>query len=360
MITYQCNLDCQYCYIGEKKAKFMDLKTAQRILRPILESQGDRLTVILAGAEPLTVFPMIARLVQWAERGNWKRPVHFFGSTNGTLLDDEKKKWFQKHRDMVTLGLSYDGMPQIQNANRTPGGQTVNLDFFQSLWPRQQVQMTVAENSVCEMAEGVIFLLEKGFYVNANVAYEEKEWSNAGLRMYSRQLELLSEYYLSHPEKPFIKQFCHSFRHYVWNLRNNPRQERVCGAGGGYFVFDTDGTRYPCHMLSPLVLTESELADLEAAVTEESEFSDPVCQGCAYISECPSCMGCNFRFRGKKALRDRTHCCLMRLEVRNYLKFRLNQLKAMEKLSEEERQELQYMVILDRWERENGERYLHS
>ncbi len=358
LVTYACNLDCRYCYIEKKKEKYMNFETAKEILLPLLQKEGPSLTVMILGGEPLLAFPLIRELVEWTEQSVWKRPVWFFASTNGTLLDEEMKQWFREHADRIALGLSYDGLPECQNHNRTPKKQRIDLGFFRSQWPQQEIQMTVTADSVSQMADGVIYLLEQGFHVHANVAYEQKDWPDESLWEYSHQLERLSVYYREHPQQPLIRQFWHPIGRYVKNLRQPVENGRACGAGDGYFVYDMDGKVYPCHMFSPLVLDSKQLKSREAQISDASIISDSRCFGCPYAEECATCIGCNFRFRGKKQMRDYTHCCIMHIEVRNYLKFLAKQLKAAQSLNRNQQAQWKLLRVLTQWERENGVKYL--
>ena len=42
LMTYRCNLDCQYCYIKTKRSKDMTLEKAQQILEPFLMKGNKR------------------------------------------------------------------------------------------------------------------------------------------------------------------------------------------------------------------------------------------------------------------------------------------------------------------------------
>ena len=301
---------------------------AQSILHPILETIGDTLMVTLMGAETLMAESMIRQLVEWVEQGNWKRKCLFFGSTNGTLLTSELKKWFFEHRKTITLGLSYDGTPHTQENNRGTALGSIDLAFFRNTWPQQKVQMTINAESVYSMAEGVIYLLEQGFLVNANVAYEAKNWPRKSLQEYYRQLRILSNYYLEHPNIEPIYQFVHSLNEYAQNIQDLPKQKQMCGAGDGFWVFDVDGRYYPCHMLSPLVLNSKQLKKLESKCFGCSEdFSDPRCRVCPFVTDCPTCIGCNFIYRGDLRKRELTHCCLMEMEVKATMKLELQKMK---------------------------------
>ena len=58
-----------------------------------------------------------------------------------------------------------------------------------------------------------------------------------------------------------------------------------------------------------------------------TDFSDPKCIRCPYVSSCPTCIACNYLYRGKFQKRDDTHCKIMRLEVKAYIKKEILRLK---------------------------------
>ena len=218
LMTYRCNLDCSYCYIKNKLNKDMTLETAKAILEPFLMKDDGWLDIIFVGGETLMATDVIRPLVEWAKNGGYKRHCRFFGSTNGTLLNDELKAWLTEYKDHLILSLSYDGIPSVQKNNR--GCDDIDTDFFIRTWPGQSIQMTVNSNSVEHMAEGVIYLLEKGAIVHPNVAYEDSDWSDDKISEYAVQLRKLIDYYNSHDDLPMITQFVHNVHEYADNIQN--------------------------------------------------------------------------------------------------------------------------------------------
>lgn len=326
LMTYRCNLACRYCYIQKKRDKDMTLEMAQSILEPFLYKSGGLLTIAFMGGETLLAKDVIAPLVEWLETKRWRRRFRVFGSTNGTLLTSSLKDWLSTHRSTFTLGLSYDGVPSSQIKNR--GKDNIDIDFFLNTWPRQPIQMTINPQTVNKMAEGVIYLLERGAIVHPNVAFENYEWASSSISEYGRQLSILLRYYTEHPEKPKIVQFVHDLNEYANRIDSHKVQKTVCGAGNGFKVFDVDGISYPCHILSPLVLEGIKLNEIQNGVMNTiTDFSDPKCSKCPYISSCPTCMACNYLYRGKFQKRDETHCKLMKLEVKAYIKMEVERIK---------------------------------
>lgn len=331
LMTYRCNLDCKYCYISTKRAKDMTLEKAQHILEPFL-MKGNKLDIIFVGGETLLAINVIIPLVEWVKNNEWKSQYRFFGSTNGSLLTPKIKDWLTQNKDIVTLGLSYDGIPATQVDNR--GTDDIDLDFFISTWPYQPIQMTINSQSVSNMAEGIIYLLDKGAAVHPNVAFEEVEWGDEDIAEYGRQMNKLIPYYMLHKDAFRISQFSHNLNEYARNINRYKEQMEVCGAGHGYQVFDTDGISYPCHILSPLVLRGSKLQKIKEGLFSRTEsFADDRCITCPYTSSCPTCMACNYLYRGCFQKRDSTHCRIMRTEVRACIKMEVQNLKQKKELA---------------------------
>lgn len=335
LMTYRCNLNCKYCYIQHKQSKDMTLEMAQSILEPFLLQNGDMLTIVLMGAETLMAIDVIKELIAWLKSSEWNRPFRVFGSTNGTLLSEDIKFWIEQHVDIFTLGLSYDGLPSTQNANR--GNNNIDLDFFIHTWPNQPIQMTINAASVGKMADGIIHLINKGAKVHPNVAYEDKEWPEDAIAEYGRQLYKLIEYYQENPYAPPITPLIHDLNTYAYCIDNPQPQLEVCGAGKGFCVFDIDGQSYPCHLFSPLVLSKTKLEAIRSfEVFNNVDLPDSECTNCPYSTECPTCKGCNYLYRNAIWHRDKTHCRLMKLDVKACIKMEVKRIKKIKHLTPED------------------------
>lgn len=339
LTTYRCNLDCKYCYIHAKRNKDMTLEMAQTILEPFLLKKEGRLDIAFMGGETLLAIDVIKPLVEWAGKKSWNRPYRFFGSTNGTLLTSELKQWLKAHKNTLTLGLSYDGLPVSQINNR--GNDSIDIDFFIDTWPKQPIQMTINTETVNQMANGVIYLLKKGAMVHPNVAFEEFEWPREKIVEYGRQLNKLIYFYNSHENMPLITQFLHNLNEYADSIGKHVNQPQICGAGYGFQVFDTDGQSYPCHILSPLVLKGEKLKRIEdGLLSETKDFADPDCTTCPYSSSCPTCIACNYLYRDRLQKRDKTHCEIMKTEVKAYIKKEVLRLTAKKELTPKDATEI--------------------
>ena len=350
LMTYRCNLNCKYCYIKSKRNKDMSLEMAKTILEPFLMKQAGPVDITFMGGETLMAINVIKPLVEWAKQNKWNRKYRFLGSTNGTLLNDELKQWFYDNRRYVILGLSYDGIPSAQTANR--GCDDIDVEFFIRTWPKQPIQMTINTDTVSQMAKGVIYLLEKGAVVHPNVAFEAEEWPDIKISEYARQLNCLIDFYDSHRDYPIISQFSHNLIEYSNCIDTPQSQHGVCGVGNGFQLFDTDGQSYPCHMLSPLVLQGDKLRKIqEGIIAQITDFADPRCSQCPYQLSCATCIGCNYIHRGDIRRRDETHCKIMKVEVKAFIKKEVRRLLSMPRISPAEAAEIDAITKLQDYER---------
>lgn len=330
----------------------MTLNMAQKVLEPYLLKNDGYVNIALMGGETLAAFDVLKPLVEWIENGEWPSRYRLFGNTNGTMLNDEMRKWFKEHSSSITLGLSYDGLPESQENNRTL--MPVDIDFFIKTWPKQTIQMTVNTETVNRMAEGVIYLVERGARVHPNVAYEKNEWRDEDIAEYRRQLDILADYYNRRPELPKISQFDHFLQTYADGIDNPQHQQQICGAGRRFHVYDVDGKVYPCHLLSPLVLSQDKLQPISDGLIEKAKsFADPKCERCPFVSLCPTCIGCNYIYRGSLQKRDSTHCRVMREEVKAFIRKEVRRLSKVHPLTPEDAADIDAITKLIKYFKSN-------
>ncbi len=318
IITHQCNLNCVYCYESYKSDKSMPIQTAKQAIESefdfVARSQEfDELAIDFMGGEPLLRFDLIREIAEWV----WSvpRPVPFvlFSTTNGTLLDEPMKRWFRQHKERYYLSLSLDGTPEMHNTNRGHSFDQIDLDFFQENWPDQPVKMTVSRESVGSLAEGIIYLQERGFRVGASVG-QGVPWDEESVAEYGRQLHNLAEYYLEHEQVPPVSLLEVPIQRAL--SCQSEGQKKYCGTGTHMVTYDVDGAAYPCHMFSPLVLGACKSNELQSIeFREDVTVTDPRCNDCALRSMCPTCYGLNYKHTGEVSFRDQSLCRLFEVQA---------------------------------------------
>lgn len=316
LISHQCNLDCTYCYVDKspRENDLMSLETAkQAIIDLFSDSFFEEVEISFLGGEPLLYFERIAEIAQWVLDQTWNKPYILFATVNGTLLNDEIKAWFRERRDRFYLCLSYDGKTKAQDINRCGSDNQIDLDFFINTWPDQPVKMSVSEESVPYLAANVIDLHERKVEIDISLALGTPRWRDDSVRLFRKQLDILADYYVSRQELMPIAFLRHDLRG-IWIKEDDHR--RYCGAGKQFSAVYIDGNKYPCHLLSPLVLSDERMKDAEELDVWNTTVDNlPVCRNCMIRRFCPMCIGMNFKQTGNPAIRDINSCMLVKQQI---------------------------------------------
>jgi uncharacterized protein len=121
LLTNQCNLNCDYCYINKRDtpAKRIDLNFAVRGMEDFFSSNNSRWIRFFGEGEPTVEFSLMKKIYESAHEfaGN-KLKVEL--QTNG-LFSEEVTKWISEHVDIVWV--SHDGPHAHDIHRRTIGGQ---------------------------------------------------------------------------------------------------------------------------------------------------------------------------------------------------------------------------------------------
>ena len=270
------------------------------------------------GGEPLLEFDTVKEVVEYATAKEYNKDYIFFITTNGVLLDDERKAWLKDHTDALQMGLSLDGTKAMHDANRNGSFDDIDLDFFREVYPEESVKMTISKLTLPDLCEGVIFAHDRGFEVSCNLAYGI-DWDDAeNQRVFSEQLKKLVEYYLAHPEiKPCSLLDIDRIKSIAAQQENT---YRLCGAGYAMRAYDCDGVCYPCQYFLPVCVGEEKAkASLEldfADIKLRAEQIDDKCKSCYIRNACPTCYGNNYATTGNVYRRDMRICRMNMLQFR--------------------------------------------
>ena len=350
-ITQSCNLNCCYCYEDHKSKNFIDTSVAYHIIDRELSclSKDDEIEIDLFGGEPFVKFDTIKAIADYIDTKYNKHNITLFITTNGTLLDDDSKKWCKDHCKKVKLGLSFDGTPQMQDINRSNSSQLIDLDFFAETYPDQEVKMTISQATLPFLSEGVIFLHNKGFKVSCNLAYG-LDWSEVSNKdILERELMKLINFYLEHKEiSP-----CSILDSPISPIAYAEKVAlRTCGAGWTMVAYDTNGQPYPCQFFMPLSIGVE-----KANAVKDIEFHndvipdnilDPKCVDCILKSVCQRCYGSNYLATGNLYIQDENMCSLTKIiySARAYFKAQLLEQGCYSECSDDEIKTLAKSILL--------------
>lgn len=338
IVTTRCNFQCKYCYVTNHSMEDMTLETAKDAVRDAFAGLAgfDSLEIDLLGGEPLAAFDMIRQLAEWAWSQPWGKPFHFFATTNGSLLDEEMKRWFTANRERFVLCLSYDGTWEGQTVNRA--NMFPDVEYFVHIWPKQTIQMTVSEESVTNLARNVKDIVQRGAKCYVNCAYGQPTWREEGFRDYERQLSALAEFFSQQPELEPVNVLAKRLPEIAALTRQKEGSVNpACGAGKSYYAVAPDGAKYPCQLLSPLALGESQLEELDAwDFWNRTNYAIPNCKHCPFTRSCPACYGAAYIHTGDPFRREYNHCRFFQGELKASIKYQAARLAGRRSFSGEE------------------------
>lgn len=315
-ITDNCNLSCVYCYEHKKSMRNMSFDTAKNILDKELKSgaKTENTYIEFFGGEPFLNFELIKKIVDYV-LSFYKGRIHFFATTNGTLIHGEIKDWLIKYNRYVSVGLSLDGTRTAHNINRSGSFNKIDLKFFLNQYPSQTVKMTISKQSLPYLAESIAYIHSLGFLVECNLAYMVDWTSSDIIPILVEQLNLLIDYYLKNPDAPKCKMLNFHLE-LLSKIEENPGvYVKYCGAASKMRCYDINGNAYPCQLFSPLSAGDRSVKLGEIDIQEEipKSFLDPECASCYYLRICPSCIGSNYLSTGNLYVPDKARCKLYRI-----------------------------------------------
>lgn len=264
--------------------------------------------ITFLGGEPLLNFPVIKEVAEWLWMQDLPIPYTLDITTNGTLLTQEVREWLLANKNRLNVGLSMDGLSDMQKNNRTD--KPIDIDFFVRNWPQLRVNMVLFCDSIHLFADTVLEMKRQGVPFSVAIG-NGFVWSKESVMEYERQLERLIPYYeddLLEARRSGI------FMNPEHCYREIPDEVPLCSPqNSNKICIDAFGRRYGCHLMSPLTLGEQVAAQL--AVVQESADTvptDPRCGSCPLFQTCKSCPAMNLKVCGDVARQAAyTTCCLM-------------------------------------------------
>lgn len=311
LVTYGCNLNCIYCYEPKTLRKKMSFGDAcsyiERTVNNLDVSYGS-FEVQFMGGEPLLAFEVIRQVSEWLWKQSFKTKLtQVFIVTNGTLLDDNMKKWFTANKDRICLGLSFDGDRIMQNMNRSNSSSLVDLSYFVLTWPEQTIKLTVSPLTLNMLYDGVTSLHASGVKkITADLAMGKNvAWNDEYLQILHEQLLRLSRYYISYPDKHPVSLLCLD----IDSVEVVPH-DKPCGCGEDLVCIDVDGKEYACHLFSPITIGEDKAAIASSTLNfvRHEDFVDEICHGCLLQATCTNCPGMNYINTGQVNRQDKFTC----------------------------------------------------
>ena len=320
-LTHRCNLNCVYCYERHDSAHEMNFDVAKTIIDRVshqYDTNNAHIEFLLFGGEPLLRFSLIQSIVQYLRSSAELPHYNVFAPTNGTVLTEDMKTWLRENKDCFVLGLSLDGAKSTQDRNRSNSFDKIDLNFFKTTWPTQNVKMTVSRESICNYANDVIFIHQQGFGINgADFCIATQDWNDTSiLSVFASQMSMLVDFYST--DNNYEKYYNSIFnRDLATCVASNRSREKYCGVGDSLLFYDSDGSAYPCTMLTPMNLTPNQINALQDVDFSNPEhFVDEECfANCLIYPICNKCYAGNYINNGQLNKYSKDACALKEIEA---------------------------------------------
>ena len=361
--TESCNLSCTYCYEINKKSKHLSLDTAKAFIDLLLSSEdpinvkgtpnewildsgiildfigGDSLMNPELLDEILSYFQFKLWDTNHRAKDNWRASI----STNGTLfVRPEVRKFCEKWRATLSLGVSIDGSPSIHDKYRVfPDGSPTSpiiqesWPWFKSLFPEDSLstKATASKATIPFLYDSLVYMHETlGLrWISQNFIMEDMNLTSSDLEELDRQLEKSVYYLLEHKDDLFWSMLRREFTEAKRSEGSDWTSMGTCGSGS-MLALSIDGNIYPCFRWLPHSQPDERKKMIAGTVSDgfnnKSIFDevrtgayrqtcsrDPKCAVCEYESACPYCIAGCYAETGE--FKRQTYICeVIKLQVK--------------------------------------------
>lgn len=305
-VAHDCNLRCKYCFASTgdfgQGRKIMPPEIAKKAIDFVIARSGVRhnIEVDFFGGEPLMAWDTVTQTVDYARslEEKYNKKFRFTITTNGLLLDEDKRKYINENMDNCVLSL--DGRCEVNDAFRKTVAGTGSYDTivpkFKALVDERDPNLdyyargTFTSHNL-DFAEDVLSIADAGFdrlsvepvTADPGCGYDLTEDDLPKIEAeYDRLTDIMLE--RKKEGKPF------TFFHFMVDLDQGPcvvKRLRGCGAGYEYVAVTPDGDIYPCHQFvgkdefkQGSVLDQSFNMDIAQKFAGMNIYSRPKCQKC--------------------------------------------------------------------------------
>lgn len=342
-----CSLACKYCYETKKTPNTLQLPIAKQFIEYILNTPdplgvkgtsdewiiNGNIILDFIGGDALQNPELVDKILQyWILRVHqlnhkWKDKWRICISTNGVEFRNLKaKQLVEKYHDVLSLGISIDGCPEIHNFNRTfnDGSGSMNAilenwDWYRNLYPDASTKSTLNKESIPYLFRSLKYMHEilKINYINQNFIFEDMNLEKSDYEELNRQMSQCIEYVLCHKNDLYWGMISPELRDavsYKENILLNPGQGH-CGAGR-MPALSTSGKIYPCFRFLPHSQTQKDFSvgNVDKVDTQKyhkitqytrEAVSPQICTECEIESGCPWCLAAGL---GVNTPRTTFHC----------------------------------------------------
>lgn len=314
----RCNLHCKYCYETEKNQASMELSVAKNAIRKAFSDlpKGMKLKIEFRGGEPLMEFDFLKTLIEWVLQEYDRNDYFFYAVTNGTMLDQNMKEWFYKHRNIIKLPLSIDGVKAVHDNNRCNSFELIDREFFLRTWSHPYTYTTIIPENAKYIFDSLSFLLDEGFDVRANIEFA-LPWTDEEICELAIGMKKLCDYYENKNDKIYLNFLSpHSFFDYEPVPLKERKRLLICNAGKQRSLCTQNGTMLPCHTFVSSAFSHKTAKNKDFfAMLKNQDLNPPECCKCSFFYLCYICVGFSYAYKGDFKWRNWSMCKITRLRA---------------------------------------------
>lgn len=348
--TEDCNLRCKYCYEINKRNISLSFDYAKKFIDLICSDPNpamldmtnpresfvykDGLIADFIGGDALMNVDLVDKIMSYLiykvystdnENCNaWKNHMRLSLSTNGTLFEQKKVRDFcLKWKEIISLGISIDGCPEIHDKNRImlargPNGEEIGsmqyilkwYDWYKTNFPNEarSTKATCSKDSIPYLYDSLVYMHDKlGIvYINQNFIMEDMGCTEEDYKELCKQLYKCVDYVLAHKDDLYWRIFDEETFAKHRRSEGDDWNRGQCGSGA-MPALAIDGTIYPCFRWLPHTQrTEGCMAvgNIFEGFSHKENFlavrngskrcnctKESKCKTCEYESSCSYCIG---------------------------------------------------------------------
>ena len=294
--TLDCNLKCAYCYnraSNNIRKEYMSSDVIQQGINLITKlpqfNPNDELAINFHGGEPLMNCDAIEAIMHYLEKIVARDKITYSLTTNGTLSSFRHREVLKK---IDNISVSIDGNRQNHDKYRVYSNGKGSFDNviefakYLNLESVIRVRATITPETVHNMYEIVIFLIEKGFkeIIPALDIFDQR-WENVDEEIVFEQFGKIKRY-LNEKERDDV---------FVgWVSKSLIAKKGDCTGGVTNFHILPNGDIYPCSMVVGeqewLIGNTSKGLDSDRIqlIQELNKKVTTSCSNCGYYEYCES------------------------------------------------------------------------
>lgn len=313
ILTERCNLNCEYCFEGDKRSGVLSIKYFEDIYKYITNYVNEEwvlnkndIEININGGEPLLFPDLFMAFVNYFKT---RREFKFSLSTNFTLITDEIMDFIVDNN--ISLQISIDGNKESHDLHRSFYNKKgsfekvySNIIKFKQKYPSygERYSMVCTPGTIRELSSNIEYLLSINVRnIICSFCYDYN-WSTEDLQILKLQLENCKDLYLNryNEGKPFyLSLFDRNIDQFM-----NGGGKADCGACKDEVTILPNGDVIPCSFFNDsLSLKEhtigSIFSDNNIQKINEILVSDvtmSTCKTCTLLDRCHhKCFAQNFR-----------------------------------------------------------------